>query len=77
MTEKIVFVAAHPDDAEIWSGGTLLNFRNQGSEIAICYMNFCDEIRKYESIEASKKLSAKAVFLNENNCIKRLRHFLI
>lgn len=64
MKNKVLVLMAHPDDAEIWAGGTLLNHHMQGDEILFVY-TFCnDEIRKQEAIKTADKFNAKAEFWN-------------
>lgn len=59
----VLAVAAHPDDAELGCGGTLLRLRNQGKRIAVVDLTRGElgtrgtpEIRKREAAEAAKIL---------------------
>lgn len=45
-------VLAHPDDAEIWCGGTLILHSEMGDEIQICIMSYNEDSIRGE--EASK-----------------------
>lgn len=39
MIMRILVVMAHPDDAEIWSGGTILKHTNRGDKVKV--LTFC------------------------------------
>lgn len=67
MKNKIALIMAHPDDAEIWSGGTLLNHAKKGDDIWIHYC-YCDEkIRQTEALLSAKKINAKITFSSETD----------
>lgn len=53
--KKIAFVLAHPDDAEIWCGGMLLNELKNLSRVRIYYLYACT----FERIKESEKISKK------------------
>lgn len=61
---KIIYaIFAHPDDCEIWSGGTLYKFVQKGGKVSsYCFYEISD-IRKKESERALKRLSIQANFL--------------
>lgn len=59
----VLCIAPHPDDAELFCGGTLLKCASQGAIVGVCDLslgemasNGTPEIRISESIEASKEL---------------------
>ena len=51
-------VYAHPDDAEIWAGGTLLTHRKAGDHTAICILTHGDGPRAEEAREGATLLGA-------------------
>lgn len=64
MKNRVLVLMAHPDDAEIWAGGTLLNHYMQGDEILFAYMFCNDEVRKKEAIKSADRFNAKVEFWN-------------
>lgn len=64
MKSRVLVLMAHPDDAEIWAGGTLLNHYMQGDEILFVYIFCNDEARKQEAIKAADRFHGKAEFWN-------------
>ncbi|TRZ78589.1 hypothetical protein D4R87_00315 [bacterium] len=62
MKERIALIMAHPDDVDIWAGGTLFNNYSVGGTALIYYL-FCDKkIRKREAEKAAKKVNAGLIF---------------
>jgi LmbE family N-acetylglucosaminyl deacetylase len=59
----VVAVVAHPDDAEIWCGGTLLNHRAAGYEVSVVYVRPTTRVRKREAIAAARSMGARVEFL--------------
>ena len=39
---KLMTVMAHPDDAEIWRGGTLILHAEMGDEVLLCIMSYSE-----------------------------------
>jgi len=37
---RLIAVMAHPDDAEIWCGGTLIMHAVKGDEVHICSLSY-------------------------------------
>ncbi len=76
---KVLAVSAHPDDADIWCGGTLKKFSENGHEIYICVVangnlgtnKYTQKeiiaIREQEQLEAAKTYNAKTKFLKYND----------
>jgi N-acetylglucosamine malate deacetylase 1 len=65
MSTKIAVIMAHPDDAEIWVGGTLLHYANNDNEIMVHYC-FCNKkTREIEASLSAKKINAKLSFTNK------------
>jgi LmbE family N-acetylglucosaminyl deacetylase len=58
-TERgILAIYAHPDDAEIWAGGTLLAHRAAGDRTAVCILTHGDSPRAAEAGEGAALLGA-------------------
>lgn len=56
---RILAVYAHPDDAEIWAGGTLLAHRAAGDHTAICVLTHADTYRAPEARRGAAALGAE------------------
>ena len=67
MTEQIAVIMAHPDDVEIWAGGTLINHRNRGDEILITYLFCKNNKRQMEARSAARTLGASLVIIGSSN----------
>ena len=50
---NIVYVLAHPDDAEIWCGGTILTQIEKGDNVKVVYL-YSTKDRKREALLLSK-----------------------
>ncbi len=55
----VLAIYAHPDDAEIWAGGTLLAHRAAGDRTAICIMTHGDTFRVPEARRGAEALGAR------------------
>ncbi|MDB5078033.1 MAG: mshB3, partial [Chloroflexi bacterium] len=55
---RVLAVYAHPDDAEIWAGGTLLAHRELGDHTAVCVMTHGDTARHAEAKHGARLLDA-------------------
>ncbi|MBM7566186.1 PIG-L deacetylase family protein [Paenibacillus sacheonensis] len=72
---NVLAICAHPDDAEIWCGGTLAKYANRGDKVTIAIATNGEvgsathtkeeiaEIRKGESIAAAKVIGADLLWL--------------
>ena len=60
---RVLAVYAHPDDAEIWAGGTLLAHRNAGDHTAVCVMTHGDGLRSAEARRGVELLGAQLYHL--------------
>lgn len=67
MKERVAVVLAHPDDAEIWAGGTLLNHNEHDDEILIYYAYPESEIRMHEARKITNYINAT---IHLNNSIR-------
>jgi len=56
---SVLAVYAHPDDAEIWAGGTLLAHRAAGDHTAVCIMTHGDTLRAPEARRGAESLGAR------------------
>ena len=56
---SVLAVYAHPDDAEIWAGGTLLAHRAAGDRTAICIMTHGESHRAPEAQRGAELLGAR------------------
>ena len=65
--ERLFLVMAHPDDAEIWAGGTLLNHSQRNDEIIICYLFPENDQRKCEAKKIKQFINADVVFIDDKN----------
>ena len=73
---RILAIGAHPDDVEIYCGGTLAKFRERKDSVVMAYVCQGDkggistgkiklsEIRKKEAEEAARIIGAKSISLN-------------
>jgi len=55
---RVLAIYAHPDDAEIWAGGTLLAHRSAGDHIAVCVLTHGDGARAVEAARGAALLGA-------------------
>ena len=60
---RVLGIFAHPDDAEIWAGGTLLAHRSRGDETAICVLTHGDDARADEARRGADLLQARLIHL--------------
>lgn len=58
LRRRVLAIYAHPDDAEIWAGGTLLAHRAAGDEIAMCVLTHGDTPRAAEARLGADRLGA-------------------
>lgn len=49
---RLMTVMAHPDDAEIWCGGTLLLHADRGDDVCICTLSYAEDSQR--GLEAQK-----------------------
>lgn len=57
MGPTVIAVMAHPDDAEIWAGGTLAKYARQGR--AAILVGTTDDVRRREAIAGAEILGAQ------------------
>jgi len=61
---RLMTVMAHPDDAEIWCGGTLILHAEMGDAVRICILSYTREsVRGKEALEAAKRMGCEVEFL--------------
>jgi LmbE family N-acetylglucosaminyl deacetylase len=61
---RLMAVMAHPDDAEIWCGGTLLLHTDRGDEVCICILSYTkDSQRGMEAQESARQLGCQVELL--------------
>ena len=61
---KLMAVMAHPDDAEIWCGGTLILHSEKGDAVRICSLSYTEEsTRGQEAYEGAKRMGCEVEFL--------------
>jgi LmbE family N-acetylglucosaminyl deacetylase len=57
-------VMAHPDDAEIWCGGTLIMHAAKGDDVRICTLSYAeDSQRGLEAKESAKQMGCSVEFI--------------
>lgn len=64
--DKVAFILAHPDDAEIWCGGLILNLISQKAELKIYYVYGDDEIRRQEAEKVVRIYGAEIIWIGNN-----------
>lgn len=74
--KKILIISAHPDDAELAMGGTILKYNKKGFLVKNIIASIPNNlsIRKQEAIESSKLLNMSVEFLF-NNYPKGVEHY--
>ena len=61
---RLMAVMAHPDDAEIWCGGTLILNAEKGEAVRICSLSYKrDSARGKEAQEGAKRIGCEVEFL--------------
>lgn len=55
---RVMTILAHPDDAEIWCGGTLLKHVAQGDEVAVCTFHTLNSQRLLEAKMGASTIGA-------------------
>lgn len=61
---RVFAIMAHPDDAEIWSGGTLYRHAQRGDQVDICSLTYTPETtRGREGTEGARRLGAQLTCL--------------
>ena len=61
---KLMAVMAHPDDAEIWCGGTLILHSEKGDVVRICSLSYTGEsTRGQEAYKGAKKMGCEMELL--------------
>jgi N-acetylglucosamine malate deacetylase 1 len=61
---KLIAILAHPDDAEIWAGGTICKHTQRGDEALIVYMAASeDSVRGQEAQRGAAILGAQVSFI--------------
>lgn len=57
-------VMAHPDDAEIWCGGTLMRHTDRGDDVLICILSYTeDSQRGLEARETARQMGCQVELL--------------
>jgi LmbE family N-acetylglucosaminyl deacetylase len=60
---RLMTVMAHPDDAEIWCGGTLILHAEKGDKVRICIISYTAEsTRGKEAIQAANQMGCEVEF---------------
>jgi LmbE family N-acetylglucosaminyl deacetylase len=61
---RLMAVMAHPDDAEIWCGGTLVLHAEKGDPVRLCILSYAEEsIRGREAREGAKRMGCEVKFV--------------
>jgi len=79
---RLMAVMAHPDDAEIWCGGTLTLHAEKGDTVRICTLSYSeDSTRGMEALEGAKRMGCEVELLglkdtsirDSDEAVERLR----
>lgn len=70
---KILCILAHPDDAEIWAGGTIIKHTNRGDQVIVCTFSEPGSIRSFEAEKGARLLGAEPLILDRSLLIQRQR----
>ena len=62
-SSRVLGIFSHPDDAEIWAGGTLLSHRALGDETTVCILTHGDDPRADEAKRGADILQAGLVHM--------------
>ena len=61
---RLMAVMAHPDDAEIWCGGTLLLHADRGDDVRICTLSYAEDSKRgLEACESARQMGCQVEFL--------------
>jgi len=61
---RLMAVMAHPDDGELWCGGTLIIHAEKGDTVRICTLSYTDDsIRGKEALEGARRMGCEAACL--------------
>jgi LmbE family N-acetylglucosaminyl deacetylase len=61
---RLMAVMAHPDDAEIWCGGTFMLHADRGDDVHICTLSYAeDSQRGLEASESARQMGCQVEFL--------------
>lgn len=64
---RISCVFAHPDDADLWAGGTLINHADHGDAIHISCLFASERLRQREAREAARLIGARVEFVTAHD----------
>ena len=79
---RLMAVMAHPDDAEIWCGGTLVLHAEKGDAVRVCTLSYSeDSARGREALEGARRMGCEAELLglkdtsirDSDDAVERLR----
>jgi N-acetylglucosamine malate deacetylase 1 len=78
MPDSVLTVMAHPDDAELWAGGTLARCAAAGSTITIAMPRHGEAIRNTEAATAATELGATLHQLDQSTApeLRELLHMV-
>ncbi len=61
---RLMAVMAHPDDGELWCGGTLIIHAEKGDTVRICTLSYTeDSIRGREALEGARRMGCEVACL--------------
>jgi LmbE family N-acetylglucosaminyl deacetylase len=63
---RILTILAHPDDAEIWVGGTIIKHTERGDEAVVCTFEENEGPRITEAVLGAELMGAEVTILDKN-----------
>jgi len=61
---RLMAIMAHPDDAEIWCGGTLILHTAKGDDVHICTLSFTDDSQRgLEALQSARQMGCSIEFI--------------
>lgn len=72
---NIMYILAHPDDAEIWCGGTILRQLERGDRVRVLYLYATNDRRQEALLLTKNGVEVEFARPKPNNVRRRIREF--